>query len=226
MLERYRVGRVAEPGMAGRSPGYEALRVILAARGAKGGAPAGRLVAGDRFALDGITFDVLWPDAGRVPAEAPDDGSGSTTPRSCSSARSRAAASSSPGTRRRTWRRSWSSRGLPARGPAQGRPPREPDLDDRGAGRLDAAARRGRSPSAPATTTGIRRRRCWRACGRPGLRCSGPTRSDRSTWRSAPPASRCGPKRPGAAGRGQARPRWAAAPTARARGRPPGRAPV
>ena len=71
VLERYRVGRVVESGMPGRSPGYEALAAILAARGAT----SGRLLAGDRFALDGIAFDVLWPDADRVPPKASDDGS-------------------------------------------------------------------------------------------------------------------------------------------------------
>ena len=71
VLERYRVGRVVEPGMPGRSPGYEALTAILAARRT----PSGRLAAGDRFALDGIGLDVLWPDADRVPAGASDDGS-------------------------------------------------------------------------------------------------------------------------------------------------------
>jgi len=71
VLERYRVGQVVEPGMPGRSPGYEALATILATRGSR----RGRLVAGDHFALDGIAFDVLWPDADRVPREASDDGS-------------------------------------------------------------------------------------------------------------------------------------------------------
>ncbi len=71
VLERYRVGAVVEPGMPGRGPGYEALATILAARGA----PSGRLATADAFALDGIAFDVLWPDAARVPAVASDDGS-------------------------------------------------------------------------------------------------------------------------------------------------------
>ena len=70
VLERYRVGRIVEPGMPGRSPGYEALAMALVARGAT----SGRLAAGDRFTLDGIGVDVLWPDADRVPAEASDDG--------------------------------------------------------------------------------------------------------------------------------------------------------
>jgi len=71
VLERYRVGRVVEPGMPGRSPGYEALGAVLAARGTT----SSRLATGDRFALDGISFEVLWPDAGRVPADASGDGS-------------------------------------------------------------------------------------------------------------------------------------------------------
>jgi len=71
VLERYRVGQVVEPGMPGSSPGYAALATILATRGSR----SGRLVAGDGFTLDGITFDVLWPDADRVPREASDNGS-------------------------------------------------------------------------------------------------------------------------------------------------------
>ncbi len=71
VLERYRVGRVAEPGMPGGSPGYEALAALLAGRGT---APA-RLAAGDRFEVDGIAVDVLWPDADRVPGTPSDEGS-------------------------------------------------------------------------------------------------------------------------------------------------------
>ena len=71
VLERYRVGQVAEAGMPGRSPGYEALSTILPAHGAA----SGRLVAGDHLTLDGIALDVIWPDADRVPRVASDDGS-------------------------------------------------------------------------------------------------------------------------------------------------------
>ena len=71
VLERYRVGQVAEPGMRGESPGYQALSTILSTRGAA----AGRLVAGDHLTLDGIALDVIWPDADRVPRAASDDGS-------------------------------------------------------------------------------------------------------------------------------------------------------
>jgi len=71
LLERYRVGQVAEPGMPGRGPGYQALAAALAT-GAVGHA---RLATGSRFVLDGIEVDVLWPDAAQVPAEPSDDGS-------------------------------------------------------------------------------------------------------------------------------------------------------
>ena len=70
VLERYRVGRIAEPGMPGRSPGYDAFVAGLAARGTT----SARLATGDRFVLDGIAFDVLWPDADRIPRRASDDG--------------------------------------------------------------------------------------------------------------------------------------------------------
>ncbi len=70
LLERYRVGRVVEPGMRGPGPGYHAWTAWLAGHGVQGG----RLGTGDRLALDGIDFRVLWPDPGRVPLEPPDTG--------------------------------------------------------------------------------------------------------------------------------------------------------
>jgi competence protein ComEC len=70
LLERYRVGRVYEPGMQGSGPGYRAWSAIL-----EGAAiPHGRLATGDRLALDSIRFRVLWPDLNRVPERPPDDG--------------------------------------------------------------------------------------------------------------------------------------------------------
>jgi len=70
LLERYRVGQLAEPGMPGRGPSYEAMKVALATR------RIGRthLATGDRFVLDGIDVEALWPDAARVPPEPSDDG--------------------------------------------------------------------------------------------------------------------------------------------------------
>ena len=71
LLDRYRVGRVFEPGMRGPGPGYGAWDAELAEHGA----PArGLLVTGDRLAVDDLHFDVLWPDPGRVPAEPPEGG--------------------------------------------------------------------------------------------------------------------------------------------------------
>ena len=70
LLQRYRVGRVYEPGMLGSGPGYRAWADIFAA----GGPPHGRLSTGDRLSLDEIQFRVLWPDANRVPERPPDGG--------------------------------------------------------------------------------------------------------------------------------------------------------
>ena len=72
VVERYRVARVVEPGMAGPGPGYAALEAALAARNQ----PSGRLATGDRFALDDVRFEVLWPDRTAVPPEPPDTGTG------------------------------------------------------------------------------------------------------------------------------------------------------
>ncbi len=72
LLERYRVGRVFEPGMRGPGPGYAAWASRLAALGTE----AGRLSTGDRFALDDIGFLVLWPDRAAVPREPTDTGTG------------------------------------------------------------------------------------------------------------------------------------------------------
>ncbi len=72
LLERYRVGRVFEPGMRGPGPGYAA----WAARLADGGVPSGRLSAGDRLTVDDAELEILWPDPGGVPVEPPDTGTG------------------------------------------------------------------------------------------------------------------------------------------------------
>ena len=70
LLDRYRVGRVYEPGMIGPGPGYRAWEDVLE----RGGPPHGRLSTGDRMTLDSIQFRVLWPDANRVPDRPPDGG--------------------------------------------------------------------------------------------------------------------------------------------------------
>jgi competence protein ComEC len=72
LLQRYRVGRVYEPGMLGPGPGYDAWARVLA----DGGPPRGRLSTGDQLTLDAIRFRVLWPDATRVPEQPADSGTG------------------------------------------------------------------------------------------------------------------------------------------------------
>ncbi len=72
LLERYRVGRLFEPGMTGPGPAYAALAAALSLRGMHS-AP---LTTGDGFDLDGVPFRVLWPDPGSVPRAPPDTGTG------------------------------------------------------------------------------------------------------------------------------------------------------
>jgi competence protein ComEC len=73
LLDRYRVGRVFEPGMVGPGPGYAA----WVARLSRAGAPIrGGLAAGDRLQVDEIALRVLWPIRGQVPIEPPDGGTG------------------------------------------------------------------------------------------------------------------------------------------------------
>ena len=72
LVERYRVGRLLEPGMTGPGPAYAALETALARRGLR----SGRLSTGDQFALDDVSFRVLWPDRTAVPPAPPDTGTG------------------------------------------------------------------------------------------------------------------------------------------------------
>ena len=72
LVERYRVGRLLEPGMTGPGPAYAALETALAHRGLR----SGRLSTGDQFALDDVSFRVLWPDRTAVPPAPPDTGTG------------------------------------------------------------------------------------------------------------------------------------------------------
>jgi competence protein ComEC len=70
LMDRYRVGRVFEPGMIGPGPGYRAWRMALDHLGIR---PA-TLATGDTFGLDEIGFRVLWPDHGTVPLKPADGG--------------------------------------------------------------------------------------------------------------------------------------------------------
>jgi competence protein ComEC len=71
LLERYRVGRVFEPGMHGPGPGYAAWARRLSAVGAP---MRLGLAAGDRLSVDEIHLRVLWPIRGQVPFEPADGG--------------------------------------------------------------------------------------------------------------------------------------------------------
>ena len=62
VLERYRVGRVFEPGMRGPGPGWEAWD----AGPGRTVRPRATLAAGGRLRLGEIGLDVLWPDPGRA----------------------------------------------------------------------------------------------------------------------------------------------------------------
>jgi competence protein ComEC len=70
LLDRYRIGQVAEPGMIGLGPGDAAFRRRLADLGRD----TQVLAAGNRLYLDGIELDVLWPVRGRVPLHPSDGG--------------------------------------------------------------------------------------------------------------------------------------------------------
>jgi competence protein ComEC len=72
LLSRYSVARIYEPGMHGPGPGYGAWAAASAARDLV----PGRLSTGDRIAVDDAHLRVLWPDAGAVPDEPPDTGTG------------------------------------------------------------------------------------------------------------------------------------------------------
>lgn len=73
LLDRYRVGRVLEPGMRGPGPGYTAW---LERVGRPGRAIRASIAAGDRLSVDEIGLSVLWPIRGQVPAEPTDTGTG------------------------------------------------------------------------------------------------------------------------------------------------------
>jgi competence protein ComEC len=72
LLERYRVRRIAEPGMIGPGPGYAAFAGWLVRHDRR----VERLSTGDSLGLDSIAFRVLWPDAGAVPLRPADTGTG------------------------------------------------------------------------------------------------------------------------------------------------------
>jgi competence protein ComEC len=70
LMERYRIGEIAEPGMIGPGPGDAAFRQRLAETGRQ----TRIIAAGDHLTLDGIRMDALWPLPGTVPLRPPDSG--------------------------------------------------------------------------------------------------------------------------------------------------------
>ncbi len=72
LVRRYRVAKVAEPGMRGSGPGWAALVTALAASGRS----TERLAQGDRIDIDGATISVLWPPRGAVPDTTASTGTG------------------------------------------------------------------------------------------------------------------------------------------------------
>ncbi len=70
VLERYRVGRVFEPGMHGPGPGWAAWDAAL-----QHGPPRATLATGARLQLDEISLTAVWPAPG-VPAEPASTGRG------------------------------------------------------------------------------------------------------------------------------------------------------
>jgi competence protein ComEC len=69
VLQRYRVGRVFEPGMRGPGPGWAAWSGLL-----RDGPPHGVLLTGARLRLGEVSMRVLWPDPGAVPLDPPNGG--------------------------------------------------------------------------------------------------------------------------------------------------------
>ena len=72
LLDRYKVDRVLEPGMAGTGPSYTAW---LDRVGPGSGRRRASIGAGDRLSVDEVRLLVLWPRRGAVPVEAPASGS-------------------------------------------------------------------------------------------------------------------------------------------------------
>lgn len=70
LLDRYRIGGVAEPGMIGPGPGDAAFRRRMAELNRQ----TRVIAAGDRLALDGVRIAVQWPPRGSVPLRPADGG--------------------------------------------------------------------------------------------------------------------------------------------------------
>src|SRR5688572_17392237 len=72
LLDRYRIGGVAEPGMIGPGPGDAAFRRRMAELNWQ----TRVIAAGDGLALDGVRIAIQWPPPGSVPLRSTDGGTG------------------------------------------------------------------------------------------------------------------------------------------------------
>jgi competence protein ComEC len=70
LLDRYRIGGVAEPGMIGPGPGDAAFRRRMAELNRQ----TRVIAAGDHLALDGVRIAIRWPPPGSVPLRPADGG--------------------------------------------------------------------------------------------------------------------------------------------------------
>ena len=126
LLDRYHIARVFEPGMIGPGPGYAA----WVARLSRPGAPVrGGIGAGDRLQVDEIALRVLWPIRGEVPSRTAGWRDGNQQRVGRAARTGRVAALPADGRRRTGHRSTPPGRGSAARGPPQGRPPRQQDGD-------------------------------------------------------------------------------------------------
>ena len=181
LLERYRVGRVFEPGMLGPGPGYAAWHAEL-----RDGPPrADCSPTGDRLRLDEIACRVLWPDPGPVPLEPPDGGTGDQQRLDRPPRRGRRAAIPADG-RRRGGHRPVAARPAACRASTCSRSPTTAaDGDDAGVRRRRPAARSRSRRRGPATRTAIRRSRRSTGSRRAARASTGPTWTARSSSSSS-----------------------------------------
>ncbi len=139
VLERYKVGRVYEPGMRGPGPGWAAWNAEL-----HDGPPHGLLSTGAHLRLGEVQLSVLWPDPGSVPLEPPDTGTGINNVSIVFLGEANGRRFPAHG-RRRAGHRSDAAGARPAsRRRAQDRSPRQQDRDDPGVHRRRPAQGRDR----------------------------------------------------------------------------------
>ena len=154
LLDRYRVGRVLEPGMRGPGPGLRG--VARAHRRRARVAGRGSIAAGDRLRSTRSASASCGRSAARSRPSRPTPARASTTCRSCCSGPSATRRFLLTGDVEEEIDPSLLAAGPAAGRPAQGRPPRQPHGHDRGVRGRGPAARGDRLGRAPATRTAIR----------------------------------------------------------------------